>query len=370
MGKIILKTFTLADIPPNGLLDLYEDPNGYLAPNNSAWVKLLRENPHAKPDDLVMLLAIDQEEDGSESVVGRLGVLATAWSINGQEHRIHEMDGFFLDESRRQTGAGAMIILHAIARCKTMLACGGPSADAQKLYKAAGMKEIGPLKRWVYFLSGRPVAKKVLKSDFLANALSLPAGLAARAMYTLRGAQSRAKLEYKKVDRFDSRIDAVVAASRRSFFPRDSRVLNWALAHRRIKAFEVSERGTLIGFVLLKRSILDATQHGLGRVCVGNVLDYFLADETRDRKRDLALFTLRHFESDPGDGDLPSEQGRVEVIEFQVFDPEFDAILKGMGLLHAGGLRVLFRPPPGASFDQNTPWFFTHASGDMLLMKP
>lgn len=370
MGKVILQTFTLADIPPEGLANRFSDPRGYLATNTDAWAKLLRDNPHAQPTDLVMLLALDQEADGTSSVIGRLGVHATSWSIDGTPHRIHEMDGFFLDESRRQTGAGAMIILHAIARCKTMLACGGPSADAQKLYKAAGMKEIGPLKRWVYFLSGRPVARKVLKSEALAKLLSFPVGLAARIVYALRGAQARPTLQYKAVDRFDSRIDAVVATSRQSFFPRDSRVLNWALTHRRIKAFEIFDQGTLIGYALLKRSMLDATQHGLGHVCVGALLDYFIVDADSRRKRDLALFTLRHFETDQGDGDLPSEKGRVDVVELQVFDPEFDAILKGMGLVHAGGLRVLFRPPPGTAFDERTPWFFTHASGDMLLMRP
>lgn len=370
MGKVILKTFTLADIPSDGLANRYADPHGYLATNTDAWVNLLRDNPNSEPTDLVMLLALDEQEDGSSSVIGRLGVHATSWSIDGKEHRIHEMDGFFLDESRRQTGAGAMIILHAIARCKTMLACGGPSADAQKLYKAAGMKEIGPLKRWVYFRSGRPVARKVLKSETLANLFAFPIGLAARAVYTLRGARAKPKLEYKPVDRFDSRIDAIVATSRQSLFPRGSRVLNWALAHRRIKAFEILDRGTLIGYALLKRSILDANQHGLGSVCVGALLDYFIADADAGRKKDLALFVMRHFESDRGDGDLASERGLVEVIEIQVFDPEFDAILKGMGLVHAGGLRVLFRPPPGTAFDDRTPWFFTHASGDMLLMRP
>ncbi len=370
MGKIILQTFTLAEIPPNGLAGRYADPHGYLESNNAEWVSLLRENPYAQPSDLVMLLALDQEENGKSSVIGRLGVHATAWSIGGHEHRIHEMDGFFLDESRRQTGAGAMIILHAIARCKSMLACGGPSPDAQKLYKAAGMKEIGPLKRWVYFLSGRPVARRILRSEPLSRAFAFPIGLAFRAFYAVRGARARPGLEYKAVGRFDSRIDALIACSRRSFFPRDSRVLNWALAHRRIKAFEVFDQGNLIGYVLLKRSVLDATQHGLGRVCVGALLDYFIADADSRRKRDLALFVLRHFDSDRGDGDLPSENGLVEVVELQVFDPEFDAILKSMGLVHAGGLRVLFRPPPGTAFDERTPWFFTHASGDMLLMKP
>ncbi|MBX3390312.1 MAG: hypothetical protein KF691_12760 [Phycisphaeraceae bacterium] len=370
MGKVILKTHTLADIPPEGIASRYADPHGYLASNTSEWVRLLHDNPHAQPNDLVMLLALDQEEDGSAEVVGRLGVHATTWSIDGKVHRIHEMDGFFLDETRRQTGAGAMIILNAIARCKTMLACGGPSAAAQKLYKAAGMREIGPLKRWVCFLSGRPVARKLFKSETLAKIFALPIGVSARVLYAFRGARAQPKLEYKAVDRFDSRIDAIVLASKHSYFPRDSRVLNWALAHRRIKAFEIFDKGSLIGYALLKRSILDATQHGLGRVSVGALLDYFIADIDGPRKRDLALFVLRHFDSDQGDGDLASERGRVEVVELQVFDPEFDAILKRMGLVHAGGLRVLFRPPPGTSFDEQTPWFFTHASGDMLLMRP
>lgn len=372
MANLRVQALTIADIPDEGL-SRYADPFGYIARNDAAWVRLLRENPHAQPTDLAILLAVDESNAEQPAVVGRLGFYAgpgvVRTATEAKEFRTFWMDGFFLAESHRSSGIGGMIMLQAVAKCKSLFACGGPSEDAQKLYKAAGMKEIGPLKRWVYFLKGRPPALKALKNPALASLAAPLAGAALGVFYAAKRAGRKPSRTYTPVTHFSVELDSL-PVSTRSRFPRDSRSLNWALRHRRIAAFEIRDSGRLVGYALLKRSVLDAAQHGLGTLMVGALLDYSLADPSPANKLDLVLFVLDHFKHDKGDGDLPSEQGRVDLVEFQVFDPELDAICKTLGMFHAGGLRVLFRPPPGIAINADTNWFFTHASSDMLLMMP
>jgi GNAT superfamily N-acetyltransferase len=341
---------------------------------------MLRENPFAQPGDLAILLAVEDRERQKPAVVGRLGFYAGPGEIfdsaGKKDFRTFWMDGFFLAEQHRSSGIGGVIMLQGVARCKSLLACGGPSADAQKLYKAAGLKEIGPLKRWVAFNSGIGPARKAFKNAAFAAVAAPFASVAAKLLYAAKGATAKpSRLAFRRVSSFSPALDAFVEQAGTqpgalSRFPRDSRTLNWAMRYRRIKALEVYEGGTLAGYALLKRSVLDAAQHGLGRIVVGALLDYFLVHPSRENKRDLVLFTLGHFRNDRGDGDLPSEMGRVDVTEFQVFDPDFDAICKGFGLVHAGGLRVLFRPAPTAPMTDATKWMLTHATSDMLLMTP
>lgn len=372
MANIRVQALNVSDIADEGLATRFADPYGYIARNDASWVRLLKSNPHVQPGDLAILLAVEDRPE-KPAVVGRLGFYAGPGILQTPEgdkpFRTYWMDGFFLAEEHRSSGVGGLLMLQAVAKCRSLFACGGPSEDAQKLYKATGLKEIGPLKRWVYFLKGRPPALKALKNGALASLAAPFAGLALRIYYGLKGAGASPKLQYKPVEAFTDAIDQLPPPAR-SRFPRDSRSLNWAIKHRRIAAFEIWNAGKLSGYALLKRSVLDASQHGLGTLTVGALLDYALAEPTLANKRDLVLFTLDHFRRDRGDGDLPSEKGTVDVVEFQVFDPELDEICKSLGLLHAGGLRVLFRPPPGLAMTPETSWFFTHASSDMLLMTP
>jgi len=381
MANLRVQALTIADIPDDGL-SRYSDPFGYIARNDAAWVRLLRENPHAQPTDLAILLAVDESNADKPAVVGRLGFYAGPGILRAgsdeKPFRTFWMDGFFLAESHRSSGIGGMIMLQAVAKCKSLFACGGPSEDAQKLYKAAGLRELGPLKRWVYFLNGRPPALKALKNLALASIAAPFAGIALRGYYGVKAltASRQSKIRpgayfsgYQQVTQFSEAIDQLpkpVASN----FPRDARSLNWAMRHRRIAGFEIFDGNGLVGYALLKRSIFDATQHGLGILKIGALLDYWLADPTPQAKFALAQFVIAHFQRDEGDGDLPSERGRVDVVEFQVFDPEFDRICKSLGMFHAGGLRVLLRPPPGITLAPDTSWFFTHASSDMLLMTP
>lgn len=367
MGTPIVRVFTLDEIDSDGLSGRFDDPSGHIRMCDATWAEMVRANPAAQGPDLTMLLALD-----GDRVVGRLGFHAgTAW-VRGARHRIHWMDGYFLDEAYRNSGVGGLIMLQASARCKSILACGGPSDAAQKLYKAAGMKEIGPLRRWLHFPRGIGPARKVLGAGPLAAAASPLAGAALRAFYASRRRGERPRLSYRRVERFDQQIDALQASPPLPCFPRDAATLNWALSYRRLRAFEVrrAESGPLIGYVLLKRNRMDLSAHGLGTLTTGWLVDHVLATPTPAEKRDLVLFVIDHFRADPGDGSSDDERGPVDVIDVQTFDPEVDAACRSLGMVHKGGLRVLFRPPPGVALPQDGRWFLTAAAGDMLLAPP
>lgn len=365
MGKITVRVFTLDQIGPEGLSTQFADPHRHIAMCDGAWIKMIRANPAARGDDLAMLLALDDE-----TVVGRLGFHAGAATIAGKQHRIHWMDGYFLDESYRSSGVGGLIMLQASARCKSILACGGPSENAQKLYKAAGLKELGPLRRWVYFTSGIAPARKIFGESVRTRLVAPLAGGLLRGYYLTRRRGARSRLTYQSVERFTSELDAIHANPPQSYFPRDAATLNWALAHRRLKGFEIRRDQQIVGYVLLKRNRIDFTQHGLGHLTAGWMVDYYLADATDTSKQDLALFVIDYFRSTPGDGTSQDEQGIVDVVDLQSLDPAFDRICRSLGLLHKGGLRVLFRPPPGVQLPPPEEWFITAAAGDMLLAPP
>jgi GNAT superfamily N-acetyltransferase len=372
MGKISVRVLTLDQIGPDGLRSLFADPHKYIAMCDATWAKMIRANPYAQGSDVAMILALDDE-----TVVGRLGFHAATASVSGgkgvggQPSRIHWMDGYFLHKDYVTTGVGGLIMLQAAARCKSILACGGPSEAAQKLYKAAGMKEIGPLRRWVYFLTGVGPARKVFKAGPLASIAAPFAGVALRAFYAIKRRGARPSCTLVPVDRFDdTTIDNLYANFPLPHFPRSAATLNWALESRAIRPFMIHKGQQIVGYALLKRCALDATQHGLGRLTVGVLHDFFLAEATPDNKRDLVLLTIDHFRRDGAP--RPGEDGgpRIDVVEVQALDPQLDAICKSLGMVHVGGLRVLFKPPPGVKLPEDGRWFLTASSGDMLLMPP
>lgn len=365
MGNVTVRVFTLDQIGPEGLTGLFADPNGHIAMCDGKWAGMVRSNPHAQPGDLTMLLALDDQ-----TVVGRLGFFAHSVSIAGKSHRVHYMDGYFLDEAYRTSGVGGLIMLQASARCKSILACGGPSESAQKLYKAAGLKEIGPLRRWIYFTRGIGPARKVLGPGPLAAIASPFAGLSLRAMYFSRRKGARPRLAYTPVTAFSPEVDSLYNGFQLPHFPRTSSMLNWALNNRDLSAFELRDGPRLVGYLLLKRNTMNLSQHGLGTLRVGWVVDYFLSEPTPQNKRDLAMFVIDHFRSIPGDGRSEEARGHVDVVDFQTLDPEMDGICRSLGMVHRGGLRVLFRPPPGVALPEDGRWFLTAASGDMLLAPP
>jgi hypothetical protein len=356
-----IQLFTLDQVAGDPtLLAKFEDPDKFVASCGEQWIQRLKSNPHATGSDPVLVLALD-----GQRVVGRLGMSAGAGMYKGQPFRTFWMEAFFLNSNYVSTGVGGLILLRSISACKSLLACGAPSATAEKLYQACGVAKIATLKRHVYFYRAKPIIQRLrwlrLGRRFLASA-ALPVlrlYYSARSWFLCRATP----LRFCPVERFDARLDELLAGQTGNFFPRGSHDLNWAMSCRQIRAFEIFRADQLIGYCLLTRGQTSGGVHQLPEMSLGSLLDYYLSTAPGDSpavaradKSALLRFAVEYF-----------RKAAVDLFECQVFDDQFAQLCRAMGMIHVGGLRVFFRPPPGIRFDAQDPWSLTSATSDVLV---
>ena len=336
-------------------LQRYRDPHGFLN-RERRWVSMLAANPAARPDDLALCLALD-----GDTVVGRLGLYAGSAAYGGRTVRTFWLDGFWLDQNYRSTGAGAMLLLRAISACSSLLACGGPSKELQQLYTACGFAQFGPLKRYLYFYRPGPLATYLVRPKAavpLASAVARPLlnlyYLSSRLLNRVPAKPSRA---FRATVQFGPDLDRLMSARAGNHFPRDVATLNWALTFRRMWAFQIFRDETLVGYCLLKRLRLPGGgPHHLPPMDAGVLLDYYLSETEQSAKRDLVLFCLRFF----------AAQG-VDLLEHQVHGREMEQVCRSVGMVCRGGNKIYYRPPPGAEVPPSEEWFLPLATADVIL---
>ena len=355
MEDLRIRAFRIHEFETNAsVLSQFADPRGYLAHVTPAWVELLRTNPFAQPSDLALVLALD-----GERVVGRLGFYAAQVSLAGQLHRTYWMQGFFLDEAYRTSGAGGMLILPAISSLKCLIGAGGSAPETLRLYQTLKFVTPGPLKRYLHFYRVAPITMKLARQPALAKGAALAATplLKLYNRYHVRRLGGVPRLTYRPVERFDQRIDELLAAEPRHFFPRGSALLNWLLTHRPLTAFEIYEQDRLLGYCLLNRTERGAiAQYNIPPTTSGSLLDYYLPAEAVEAKRDLLLFSVDYF-----------SDKEVDYLECQVFDQGMPEHCRRLGMLQVGGFSVNFKPPRGQQVAATDPWFLTFGTGDVLL---
>ena len=356
MADLSVAAYTIGELSKNlsSCLGKYQDPYGYLAGCTSKWVDLLTRNPAAESTDLAIIIAV-----ADDTAVGSLPIYAAFASINGTKHRTFLLDGFFLHPEYQSTGIGALMLLRTISHSKSLVASGSPRDDARALYLATGFKELGPLRRYIYFYRPEIILRKIFRVKSLPSILSLPLAPIFRAYYLLRRRRLKTSLDFKLVAAFPEEIDALVQQRQDNYFLRDSQTLNWAMgSQENLFPFLVFRQSRCTGYVLLKTRKQAATgaPHWLPEMSVGNLLDYNLADETAVGKRELINFCISFF-----------RQKRVELFECQCLDDGLGGVCSGFGMIRLGGNVVLFRPPPGAQVSNEDTWFLTHGEGDVIL---
>ena len=350
-----LKAFTIDELErnPGGLREL-EDPHGFVPRMLPDWIGLLTSNPYAEKDDLALILAVHDKV-----VVGRLGFYAGPAAYGGSEDRTFWMDGFFMEPEARKTGTGGTLMLYAARYCKSLLACGSPSPDAQRLYEAIGMREVSRLKRYLYFYRAHPVVDWYLKNRLLRSCLGGLLTPCLRFYYFLRRPRRCSPLIFKAVSRFGNEIDQLPPPSEECYFPKPARLLNWVLQRRKLWAFEIYRESGLAGYCLLKR-VHDpgGGPHDLPKMTVGRLLDLYLSRPSADEERVLLSFALDFF-----------GKQNVDAFECQVHGPGLTARCKEFGMIHKGGRRVLFKPLPGHTLDESASWYLTFGTADVILMR-
>ncbi|HRJ27741.1 MAG TPA: hypothetical protein PLO61_09575 [Fimbriimonadaceae bacterium] len=355
MASLQIRTWTVADIeasaaPFAGL----SDPDGFVANCGESWRSLVLKNPYQEPSDLAMVLALD-----GDTIVGRLGFFQARIRIRGEIHKTYWTDGFFLNSAYRESGAGGMILLRSVGLLKTICAAGGPDEAAQKLYKAAGFRFLGAMRRYVRLFKGRMVTGRVLGESGFSNALGL---LVTPLLALLNGlkAPRAPKLKFTPVNRFGAEVDQLFAQTQENAFCRDAATLNWLLEHREVQAFLISHNDQPKGYLLLKKYFHKGGGKRKVPSCqIGCILDWVLVNPSEQDRQDLVHFSMKTLQS----------QG-VDLFEMNVFPDEFDKICKELGMLCSEGTLAFVKPPPGVSLQESDAWFLTPGAADMLLIKP
>ena len=356
MNNFSIKNFTIKDITGNPrIFENYEDPSEYIKHCDAQWIKKLTSNPSAQENDLALILAIDDQ-----TVVGRLGFYSASVFYNSKEERTFWLDGFFLDEKYKNSGAGGLMILKAISFSKSLLASGGPRKDCKDLYLGTGFYELGPLKRFLYFYNSRVIIKKYFGPSKLWSFFSCILNPCISLFYKIKIRNKKSLLNYRHVESFDSRIDELVNnAQQLNYFPKNAALLNWVLQNtKNIDAFEIFRNEELIGYCLLKRTHQQEgySPEYLPEMNVGSLLDYFVTDNSESTLQDLTLFCLEFF-----------KKKNTDVCVIQVHDPIMTSICQDYGLIHKGGNQVCFRPSPKIKFDVEDKWFLTQGTSDVIL---
>ena len=353
-AEITVGLYTVGEISRDpDLFGPYCDPRSYLPRDLAAWRDLVISNPYAEKDDLALILVLK-----GNVIAGRLGFYGASAVCGGSERRTYWMDGFFVEREARQMGIGGVMMRVALRRCRSLLGCGGPSPEAQKLFKTAGMQELPRLRRFVYFFNAKPIVGWYLQNRFIRSISAALLTPLVKVYYELRRRPLSTPLTFKPVSQFSPKIDDLPPPPAPNYFPRPARLLNWVLSHRRIWAFEIYRREELLGYCLLKRIRQGAGwPHYLPEMTVGCLLDVHLRESTPEVAASVLSFVLCFF-----------RQRRVDVLECQVDDATMENLCRHYGMIHVGGFRVFFRPPPGHTLDPAALWHLTFGTGDVLLM--
>lgn len=353
MKNLGLITYTIGELTEDlRALREFRDPYDYLKDSTSEWWREFTSNPSAQASDLAIILAID-----GDAVVGRLGLWAAEVAVGGVKTRTYWLTYFVLHEDYRDTGAGGMMLLKAISHSRCLVAAGGVPSNVQKLYKAAGFKELGPLRRYVYFYSPEVIFRKFLRLRWLATLLSVVAAGPLSFYYRLKRKGLKSDLEFRPVTSFRDDLDNLPRHG--NYFPRTSARLNWVLAVRKnVYGFEVFRVGQLSGYCLLRTMLAEAQSEprSLPEMRVGSLLDFYIEGAMHGDKMALIDFSIAFF-----------KPKKMDILECQTNDEELIGICSRLGLLHVGGFRVLLRPPRKAPALDEEPWYLTQAEGDVLL---
>ena len=348
------KVLTIGDfLSKPFILFNYADPLGLTRSHYTGGIQLLGSNPWAKPDDPALILAFD-----GDTIIGRLGGYAGYARYGGRAERVMCLSGFVLNKDYVSSGAGGIILLYALKWGMPLSVCGGPSPQLHKVYSRAGFINLCPLQRFLYFYTFGVIAARYAKNRVLTDALKIVSDPLLKLYYAVRSRVPSQAFIFRGVTSFNHELDSMIGGEAKNCFPKSAAVLNWAMKHRTLHAFEIRRGQILTGYCLLKRFTLQANEmHHLPQMTVGTLLDYYIADDSAEAKFSIVSFAVNFFKGLD-----------VDVFECQVSDAGMAQSCGCLGMIHIGGYKMFFKPAPGVKLKDREPWFLTLATGDMLIM--
>ena len=350
-----IASFSLNDlIAKPDRLSAFEDPDTYLKESGPRFVEFIAANPRSAGDDIVLVLTV---VDGK--IVGSLSAIAIALKIGGETYRSTALRAFFLDGAWRNSGSGGLMLLRILSSVRSAIASGAPDEDATNLYRGVGFQELGPLSRFVYFHSTRPLIHTATRGWLPgASGFAALADPAARLYYRFRAPSSPFALEFRPASRFPEGLDTLLTARRDDHTVRLAADLNWLLKYSdSLAAYEILKGGRLAGYCLFyfeaRKAV--AVPRPLPAMRVASLLDFYLEDESLPDFGEVVSFAISR-----------SRQEGVDVLEIQSNQSEVIRILNQFGFVRAGGNRVLLRPPRGIVLDRDS-WRLTQGEGDVVF---
>ncbi len=336
---------------PEGLT-VFDDPGGYLADAGPRWIEFLRDNPRGRPEDLVIVLTV-----AGRRVVGALRSIPVELLIGGKMVRSGALRGFALDPEWRAGGAGGMMLLRILSASGAAMASGGPRPETMALYARAGFTALGPLVRYVYFASTRPLIDIAFRGAPYVSGASSAFDPLARLYYRLRRPAAETNLAFLAVERFSSGLDDLLASRGGDHMIRGSRDLNWVLAYSpALRAYEIRNGGVLVGYSVIRLADRPSTTvpMWLPALRAASLLDFHLDDPSAGALLQLMAHAVQSARAEA-----------AEILEIQTSDPVLVSCLRRAGFVHLGGSKVYLKAPAGVRLDPAR-WNMTEAQGDVL----
>jgi len=353
MGNAAIRLFTVAEVTGNTeALAGYADPANLITAFDDGWRHRLISNVDGGGDDPALMLGLH-----GDRVVVRLAFYSAEVQYEQKRFRTYWLCGFFRDPSHPDRAIAGRLFLQALSRCGSVVACGSPAPRTRELYRAAGLREMERLQRYVYFYRTAPIVEKYVRSRLLAVPLAVATDPLRRLYYAVRSCRWRPVLTFHPVARFSADLDSLLIGDTRNCFVKSSAKLNWVLDCRSSEAFEIRRNGRLAGYCILRQRVeTGGGTHSLPTMSIGCLSDYYLDDASPASREDLLHWAIRHFR---GSG--------AEVFECQAQEPALLAACSRLALARLGGHYVFLKLPRGVESSSERPWFYTHGTGDVLI---
>ncbi len=244
MDSIRIERIQLKDLPKTAAVYAERAPRGAFIPITPHRAIAMSYNPHAAPDDVALLLALQGERP-----VGYFGLMAVQLAHAGQLHRMHWLTTWAVSKDMLGKGLGSQLMQAALDLDVDLAIVG--SAPARRVSAKFGFQEVAPLDyvrinfdvlgrynpfnlllrglRKLAALVGKQIHIEPLMA-FFHDVFEILIGWLVRPAFYLVAALGLWHLPLRKT--FEPPQEFEVAPPAGTGFYRDRAVLNWMLEHR------------------------------------------------------------------------------------------------------------------------------------------